>query len=149
VITDNPATTVDPDGAAGTRSADESLGCDVGSFGGPLPPNTIAVVNRGTCARVAKAIFGQQAGAAAVVMVNNDTGLPPVEGRSPSNPDDGEPFTVTIPFLGVRGLASNAGLRRRRLRAANGQTATRDARVDREPELQGLRELLVRRSPHR
>ena len=32
---------VDPDGAAGTRSADESLGCDVQSFGGPLPPNTM------------------------------------------------------------------------------------------------------------
>ncbi len=32
-IVDNPATTVDPDGAAGTRSADESLGCDVQSFG--------------------------------------------------------------------------------------------------------------------
>jgi len=39
------------------------LGCGVAAFGGPLPPNTIAVVNRGTCARVAKAIYGQQAGA--------------------------------------------------------------------------------------
>jgi minor extracellular serine protease Vpr len=82
VITDNPATVEDPDGA-GVRSADESLGCDVASFGGPLPANTIAVVNRGSCARVAKAIFGQQAGAAAVVMVNNDTGLPPVEDSVP------------------------------------------------------------------
>ena len=89
VIADDPTTTVDPDGAAGTRSADESLGCDVQSFGGPLPPNTIAVVNRGTCARVAKAIFGQQAGADAVVMVNNDTGLPPVEGPITSQPGHG------------------------------------------------------------
>ena len=51
-----------------------SLGCSVAAFGGPLPPNTIAVVNRGTCARVAKAIYGQKAGAAAVVMVNNAAG---------------------------------------------------------------------------
>src|SRR5439155_598 len=56
-----------------------SLGCSVAAFGGPLPPDTIAVVNRGTCARVAKAIFGQQAGAAAVVMVNNAPGFPPFE----------------------------------------------------------------------
>jgi minor extracellular serine protease Vpr len=124
VITDNPATTTDPDGA-GTRSADESLGCDVASFGGPnsLPANTIAVVNRGTCARVAKAIFGQQAGAAAVVMVNNVTALPPVEGPITSNPDDGTPFTVTIPFLGVRGLPTTPTSDGGRLRAANGQTA--------------------------
>jgi subtilisin family serine protease len=122
VITDNPATTVDPDGA-GTRSADESLGCDVGSFGGPLPANTIAVVNRGTCARVAKAIFGQQAGAAAVVMVNNATTLPPVEGPITSNPDDGTPFTVTIPFLGVKGLPTSATSDGGKLRAANGLTA--------------------------
>jgi len=60
----------------------ESLGCSVAAFGGPLPPNTIAVVNRGVCARVAKAIFGQQAGAAVVVMVNNAAGFPPFEGRS-------------------------------------------------------------------
>ena len=46
-------------------------------------PNTIAVVNRGTCARVAKAIFGQQAGAAAVVMVNNATR--PSAGRGPDH----------------------------------------------------------------
>src|SRR6267143_221471 len=48
VIKDNPA----------TGSRDESLGCSVADFGGPLPLNTIAVVNRGVCARVAKAIFG-------------------------------------------------------------------------------------------
>jgi hypothetical protein len=71
---------------------------------------------------VAKAIFGQQAGAAAVVMVNNATTLPPVEGPITSNPDDGTLFTVTIPFLGVRGTSatSDGG----KLRAANGLTAT-------------------------
>ena len=82
-----------------------SLGCDVASFtaAGITPGgNQIAIVNRGTCARVAKAIFGQQAGAAAVVMVNNATSYPPYEGAITSNPDDGTPYTVTIPFLGVR-----------------------------------------------
>jgi minor extracellular serine protease Vpr len=110
-IVDNPAT-----------PGDESLGCSVADFGGPLPPNTIAVVTRGVCARVAKAIYGQQAGAAAVVMVNTSATLPPFEGKITQNPDDGTPYTVTIPFLGVKGTnaASDGG----RLRAANGQAAT-------------------------
>ena len=95
VIRDDPAT-----------PADESLGCSAAHFGAPLGPNTIAVVYRGVCARVAKAIFGQQAGFAAVVMVNNATVLPPFEGPITSNPDDGTPFNVTIPFLGVRGGAT-------------------------------------------
>src|SRR6266850_3125225 len=85
-----------------------SLGCSAAAFGGPLPSNTIAIVNRGTCARVAKAIFGQQAGAAAVVMVNNAGGFPPFEGPITSNPDDGIPFNVTIPFLGVKGPATGS-----------------------------------------
>jgi len=58
---------------------------------------------RGTCARVARAIFGQQAGAAAVAMVNNAPGYPPYEGRINANPDTGIAYTVTIPFLGVQG----------------------------------------------
>ena len=114
VITDNPA----------TLDRDESLGCSVADFGGPLPANTIAVVNRGTCARVAKAIFGQQAGAAAVVMVNNDTTLPPFEGPITSNPDDGTPYTVTIPFLGVKGLPTTPTSNGGRLRAADGFVTT-------------------------
>jgi subtilisin family serine protease len=114
VITDNPA----------TATTDESLGCSVADFGGPLPANTIAVVNRGVCARVAKAIFGQQAGAAAVVMVNNAASLPPFEGPITSNPDDGTPFTVTIPFLGVAGPATTATSDGARLRTANGFVTT-------------------------
>jgi len=102
----------------------ESLGCSVAAFGGPLPPNTIAVVNRGTCARVAKAIFGQQAGAAVVVMVNNAAGFPPFEGPITANPDDGVPFNVTIPFLGVKGPASTASSDGAKLRAAADGTAT-------------------------
>ena len=57
-------------------------------------------------------------------MVNNTTGLPPVEGPITSNPDDGTPFTVTIPFLGVRGLPTTPTSDGGRLRAANGQSAT-------------------------
>jgi subtilisin family serine protease len=92
VIRDDPAT-----------PADESLGCAAAHFGAPLGPNTIAVVYRGLCARIAKAVFGQQAGFAAVVMVNNAAGLPPFEGPIFFNPEDGTPFNVTIPFLGVAG----------------------------------------------
>jgi subtilisin family serine protease len=98
------------------------LGCSVAAFGGPLPPNTIAVVNRGTCARVAKAIYGQQAGAAAVVMVNNAAGFPPFEGKITSNPDTGDSFTVTIPFLGVRGPATDATSDGAKLRATASTT---------------------------
>jgi minor extracellular serine protease Vpr len=98
-----------------------SLGCSVDAFGGPnsLPPNTIAVVRRGTCARVARAIFGQQAGAAAVVMINNAAALPPYEGPITSNPDTGIPYNVMIPFFGVSNSASQGG----KLAAANGQPA--------------------------
>src|SRR5437879_1341964 len=101
------------------------LGCSVDAFGGPnsLPPATIVVVNRGTCARVAKAIYGQKAGAAAVVMVNNATSFPPFEGPITSNPDTGEAFNVTIPFLGVKGPASGT-TDGAKLRAVADDTAT-------------------------
>ena len=97
VIPDNPA----------TPTVNESLGCNVSDYGA-LAANTMAVVVRGICARVAKAIFGQQAGAAAVAMINTDSGLPPFEGAIFSNPDTGVPFTVTIPFIGVRGVLGPA-----------------------------------------
>ena len=61
------------------RNADGSvsLGCAQADFG-TLAPNTLAVVARGVCARVHKAIVGQKAGAAAVAQINNAAGLPPV-----------------------------------------------------------------------
>ncbi len=99
-LTDDPATT-----------ADESLGCAASDFArvGVVEGGAqLAVVQRGVCARVAKAIFGQQAGAEAVVMINSDNTLPPYEGAITSNPDDGTPYTVTIPFLGVRSSDSPA-----------------------------------------
>lgn len=93
VLKDDPAT-----------AEDESLGCSPGAFtaAGIQPGrNQIAVVERGNCARAAKAIYGQEAGAAAVLMVNTDSGYPPYEGAVTSNPDTGAAFNLTIPFLGV------------------------------------------------
>jgi subtilisin family serine protease len=113
VLKDNPA----------TASEDESLGCSVAAFGA-VAPGTIVVVNRGVCARVAKAIFGQQAGAAAVVMANNAASFPPFEGPITNNPDTGEPFNVTIPFLGVKGPFSVATSDAAKLRAVADGTAT-------------------------
>lgn len=100
VLEDNAAT---PD--------NESLGCNVADF--TTAPNNaagkIAVVNRGTCARVLKAQNGQAAGAVAVIMVNNAPSFPPFEGPIPG---------VTIPFLGVPSTDGPA------LKAADGQTVT-------------------------
>jgi subtilisin family serine protease len=93
-VTDDPAT-----------AENEALGCSVEAFtkaGIVSGANQLAVVERGTCARAAKPIFGQQAGAAAVVMVNTSDDLPPYEGLIAANPDTGDEFLVTIPFLGVR-----------------------------------------------
>jgi subtilisin family serine protease len=83
-----------------------SLGCS--GQDPPIPANTFIVVARGVCARVAKAIFGEEAGAAGVIMVNNAAGFPPYEGPITGDPDPpgpplfgGFPYNVTIPFLGV------------------------------------------------
>lgn len=89
------------------------LGCSAQQFadsGIVAGGNQLAVVSRGECARVAKAIFGQQAGAAAVLQLNTDPGYPPFEGDITSNPDDGTPYVVTIPFLGVRSTDRDAVL---------------------------------------
>jgi hypothetical protein len=69
---------------------------------------------------VARAVYGQKAGAAAVVMVNNSTSIPPFEGPITSNPDTGEHYTVTIPFLGAAGTDANKAA----LLAADGGTTT-------------------------
>lgn len=83
-----------------------------------LPANTLAVVDRGVCARVAKAIYGQIHGAAAVLMINNAPTFPPFEGPITINPDTGAPFVVTIPFFGVPSTDGPA------IRAADGTTVT-------------------------
>jgi hypothetical protein len=82
----------------------DSAGNDTGSsITGDLT-GKIVVTARGVCARVARAIYGQMAGAAAVIMVNSANSFPPFEGPISGNPDPGAPgqdFDVTIPFLGV------------------------------------------------
>lgn len=110
-LVDDPATTTE----------NEALGCSIAAYtkaGITVAGKVIAVVGRGTCARAAKPIFGQQAGADAVVMINNAADYPPYEGLITSNPDDGSPFTVTIPFLGVKNTDGPL------LTAAAGQTLT-------------------------
>jgi subtilisin family serine protease len=86
----------------GTGHNGVSLGCDPAEYVAANVTGKIVVTVRGTCARVARAIYGQQAGAAAVVLINNAAGYPPYEGPITSNPDTGAAYTVTIPFLGVQ-----------------------------------------------
>ena len=93
---------------AGTGSHGVSLGCDPQEYVNANVAGKLVVTARGTCARVARAIYGQQAGAAAVAMINNAAGYPPYEGPINSNPDTGAPYTVTIPFLGVQGPGGSA-----------------------------------------
>lgn len=76
----------------------------------------LVITKRGTCARTSRAIYGQAAGAAAVLMVNNAAGLPPFEGPITLNADTGEFVTVTIPFFGVSLTAEAAA------KALDGQT---------------------------
>jgi minor extracellular serine protease Vpr len=88
----------------GDNTSGISLGCSDDADGGAGSldgTNTIIVVKRGTCARVAKAIYGQDAGAVGVIMVNSSDSYPPFEGKITSNPDTGDPADVEIPFLGV------------------------------------------------
>ena len=99
-----------------------SLGCDPQEYVNAGVAGKIVVVQRGTCARVARAIFGQKAGAAAVVIINNANSLPPFEGQITSNPDTGEPFTVTIPFFGVKGPANVVSSDGAALALRDGQT---------------------------
>ena len=110
------------DGAGGI-----SLGCDAADYAG-VQPGDIVVALRGVCARVDRAILGEDAGAGAVIMVNNANSLPPLEGPIPR--DGG---IVGIPFLGVPGSAG-AGLI-----AANGTTVTvTDAGISPNPGYRGL-----------
>jgi len=88
-----------------------SLGCAAADYA-TVVPGEIVVALRGTCDRVARAKFGQAAGAAAVIMVNNSAGLPPFEGPIPG---------VTIPFVGTQDTDGAA------LLAANGATVKIDS----------------------
>jgi len=57
---------------------------------------------------VARAVFGQKHGAAAVAMINNAAGYPPFDGKITGNPDTGEVLDVTIPLFGLRGPTTPA-----------------------------------------
>jgi minor extracellular serine protease Vpr len=108
----------DPD-----TTENEALGCSTSAYqkAGITTSSsalTIAVVTRGTCARAAKAIYGQEAGADAVLMINNADEYPPYEGEITSNPDTGDASAVTIPFLGVKSSDGDA------LLAADGDSLT-------------------------
>lgn len=89
-----------------TSTGAVSLGCDPAEYTDVT--GKLVVTLRGTCARVARAVYGQKAGAAAVAMINTSTAYPPFEGEITSNPDTGEQYVVTIPFLGVRGVLGPA-----------------------------------------
>jgi subtilisin family serine protease len=97
-----------------------SLGCDSLEYTAQNVAGKAVITKRGSCARVARAIFGQMAGAKAVIMVNTDSGYPAFEGPITGNPDNGVSYTVTIPFLGVPNT-SGAALH---TAAAAGQTVT-------------------------
>jgi minor extracellular serine protease Vpr len=136
VLEDDPATPL---------PENEALGCSVDAFTkagittNPADPPTLAVTVRGTCARVARAVFGQQAGADAVAMINTDAGYPPFEGPITGNPDTGEDFEVTIPFLGVRGvLGPNPTADGDNLVAADTGTATTTTTTITNPGFQGF-----------
>ena len=85
-----------------------SLGCDPSEYTNADVAGDIVVVLRGTCGRVDRAIYGQQAGAAAVVMINSSAGYPPFEGPITKNADTNAPYDVTIPFLGALSSDTNA-----------------------------------------
>jgi subtilisin family serine protease len=95
-----------------------SLGCDPAEYTNAGVAGKLVIVTRGVCARVARAVFGQQAGAAAVLMINNAAVLPPFEGPITGNPDTGEQYNVTIPFFGVSSTSAAAVV------AKDGQTTT-------------------------
>jgi minor extracellular serine protease Vpr len=108
-----------------TSSGGVSLGCDPQEYVDQNVAGTLVVTVRGVCARVARAVYGQKAGAAAVAMIDTSSGYPPFEGEITSNPDTGEQFTVTIPFFGVRGvLGPNPQVDGDDLVAADGGTVT-------------------------
>ena len=106
-----------------TQPGGVSLGCSVAAFQAANVAGKLAVVQRGTCARVAKAIYGRDAGAAAVAMINNTAGYPPFEGDITSNPDTGQSVPkVTIPFFGISGTVT--GTDGANLIAADGGSVT-------------------------
>jgi minor extracellular serine protease Vpr len=91
VITDNPAT------GTPLGDGDEHLGCVAADYG-VLPPNSIAVIQRGFCTFVDKGAAAEAAGAVGVIVINRDDIADPLElptfiGYTPSIFD--------IPMIGI------------------------------------------------
>ena len=91
VITDNPAT------GTPLGEGDEHLGCVAADYG-VLPPNSIAVIQRGFCTFVDKGAAAEAAGAIGVIVINRDDIADPLElptfiGYTPSIFD--------IPMVGI------------------------------------------------
>ncbi len=86
-----------------------SLGCDPNEYDpavtGVSLAGKVVVSLRGTCARTFRAGAAQHFGAAAALMINNASGLPPYEGLivgGAADPASGDTYeTVTIPFFGA------------------------------------------------
>ena len=107
-----------PSGPVALGCAQSEYDAYPGSLAGKL-----VVTRRDTCSRVARAIFAQRKGAAAAAMINNTTAYPPFEGPITGSEETG-PENVTIPFFGVKGLASSSTSDGGKLRLADGGTAT-------------------------
>jgi subtilisin family serine protease len=86
-----------PAGAISGTLVDVGLGCSDADFAPAA--GKIAVAHRGSCTRVERAVHATNAGALAVVFINNAAGYPPVEG-----PIDG----ATVPFVGVPASAGSS-----------------------------------------
>ena len=91
-----------------------ALGCAQADYTS-VRSGDIVVVRRGQCLRSDKAALATAAGAATVILVNTQAGVPPFEGPLPG---------VTIPFLGVSSSAAAA------LVAAEGTTVAIDPSAD-------------------
>jgi len=80
-----------------------SLGCNESEYVDATIAGKLVVTMRGNCARVFRAGAGQKHGAAAVAMINNGPGFPPLEGAIGGGDPDTNPFDpVTIPFFGIK-----------------------------------------------
>lgn len=80
-----------------------SLGCNEAEYADAAIGGKLVVTMRGSCARVLRAQYGFQHGAAAVALINNGPGYPSFEGDIVALSGNG---IVTIPFFGV--LSSDA-----------------------------------------
>ncbi len=119
-----------------------ALGCSQAEYdafpgGAAALAGKLVVTTRGTCSRVARAIFAQRNGAAASAMIDSSTGFPPFEGPITGSEETG-PYTVTIPFFGVRGLPTGSSSDGARLRAADGGSVTVTNALLQNPNFLGI-----------